>query len=340
MRIVVIGTCQADMLARCLRLMLPVDRIEFVSLRALKSKAVVLGEAVAGADVVFARSGVGTARLDRIGMRGRDAPRVFAFPCIFFTGYHPDVVILQHRSSTPAPMASCCSAIALAGFLSGRSVDETLALYDRPTFRRLGYFDHWSAACEDTLSDAARSGLDLRADITAWALRGPFMHNPLHPCLFVIASIARKLLAAADIEPVVRDPENLMQDPLKRGGIWPVYPGIAEAVGLEGGDYRFVFDTRPDGSLDAGSMKEYLERAFAYFESVPRDVLMVERLKDARFQDLGTDGARRARKLERRALRRADATMEAMSLRRAKLASEAAAGRKVVCEEELLDPGR
>lgn len=173
--------------------------------------------------------------------------RVTMAPWILFRGFHPDSTYLFHRGAPiPGAAGPLQSAIALAARLEELPQARALKLYNAYVYARLGYFDAHAAALALMREEWAALGLD--ASHWLGKQTGPFMHTVNHPVPAVLKDVARQLLAGAGF--AVSDPAALPPDRLIGGGCWPVYPEIAERLGLEGGT-AYRRPGLPDTPLEA-----------------------------------------------------------------------------------------
>lgn len=183
-------------------------------------------------------------------------------PWILFRGFHPDCTYLFHKGAPiPGAAGPLQSAIALAGRLEGLPQARTLKLYNAYVYARLGYFDAHAAALALMREEWTALGLDASLWLTPQAR--PFMHTVNHPVPAVLEDVARQLLAGAGFP--VADPAALPPDRLVGGGTWPVYPEIAERLGLEGGT-AYRRPGLPDAPLQAA-----VEAAYAGLDAALAD---------------------------------------------------------------------
>lgn len=78
----------------------------------------------------------------------------------------------------------------------------------------------------------ANYGLDMGEEFAAWHARGPFMHSINHPRGFVLADVARAAAIRAGLLDAAAPHVVPPFDQLSVDTIWPVYPEIAEALGV------------------------------------------------------------------------------------------------------------
>ena len=67
------------------------------------------------------------------------------------------------------PMAGSHSAIVMAGWSKGLSVNQTVSLFSERVFRHLGYFDHWAEARSLFLRQAATLAMPLDTEFAVGA---------------------------------------------------------------------------------------------------------------------------------------------------------------------------
>jgi hypothetical protein len=282
MKIAVIGNCQAAVMANLLNIMVPGCGANTVNVGALKSGAADLLRIAAEATHVL----VQTASWPRVRRRFEEAEGVpskfHRYPTIFFNAFHPDFVFASGiRSAFGQPHSAIC----LHGWRQGYTVEETVGLYRREVFQALGYLDAWGPAAAGLIADGDEAGVDLRAPLEAWRRTGCFTYTPNHPNLRVMADLARFAADAMGLKSTIRYPDRMMVDPFATNIVWPVYPEVAAALGVQG---EAVFK-RSDGprppQLQGNTLdvRSFIERSFASYEAADRKTVACEALDDPRY---------------------------------------------------------
>lgn len=287
-RIAVIGNCQAEGVARALQLLLPDARVETILVAYLTKRFGSLDRLVkhlAGFDLVAShvfpdvhlRGGSSTALIERL-------PRAQLFPTITFPAFHPDMVLvgdiqsLSLKALVASPIGRSHSAIALAGFLEGLSVDRVLTLYTDAVFERLGYYELWGEGTAYLLRSARAANFDLAAEFASWSRRGCFMHDVNHPKIAVLADLARRLAAEAGLTPLDIAVEDYIADELLDESHWPVYPAVAERYGIA--PSRLFRGKNREGEppllLD---LRQFVEASHALYARLPREALRCGRVE-------------------------------------------------------------
>ena len=251
----VIGNCQADGLADWLSALSPGLTVEAFSVAGVAPDD---PEARARRRALLDRSDwvvmqTGPEHRARFGLPEPDAlraegRRVTLAPWIIFRGFHPDCIYLFHDGAPiPGAAGPLQSAIALAARLEGLTRQRTLRLYNAYVYARLGYFDAYPAALDLMREEWTALGLDPSPWLAPRA--EPFMHTINHPIPAVLEDVARQLLSGAGLQPSA-NPAPRPPDCLIGGGIWPVYPELAERLGLEGAT-AYRRPGLPDAPLEA-----------------------------------------------------------------------------------------
>ncbi len=280
-RIAVIGNCQAEGVARSLRLLLPGAEVETILVAGLARRFGTidrLASHLRSADHVFSHFfPEGFVPGGNVHALAERVPRLRLFPTILFAGFHPDLVHVGDEASlrlsrlVPSPIGPYHSAIALQAFRRGLSVAATLRLYDGAVFERLGYFGLWQAGADYLLRTARDVGFGLDREFALWCRGGVFMHVINHPRLHVLGDIARRLAREAGLDPLDIAVEAYAPDGLVSESVWPVLPAIAERYGLAGSTL-FKGDGRraPPRLLD---LPEFVAESFAlYARHRPEDL--------------------------------------------------------------------
>ena len=251
----VIGNCQADGLADWLAALSPGLEVEAFSVagvqpddpgaRARRRALLDRSDWVVMQTGSEHRARFGLPEPDALRAEGR---RVTLAPWIIFRGFHPDCIYLFHDGAPiPGAAGPLQSAIALAARLEGLTRQRTLRLYNAYVYARLGYFDAYPSALDLMREEWTALGLDPSPWLAPRA--EPFMHTINHPIPAVLEDVARQLLSGAGLQPSA-NPAPRPPDRLIGGGIWPVYPELAERLGLEGAT-AYRRPGLPDAPLEA-----------------------------------------------------------------------------------------
>jgi hypothetical protein len=231
-------------------------------------------------DVVFA---VANAAEFGHGERLAACRRLILWPNLIFFGFHPDITYFGIEGKpVRSAMGEYNSRIVATAYALEMDVHETARLFSRAAYEKLGFFSLYAISREALVMAADDCALDLRPAITAWENSGVFMYSINHPKLIVFADLARALLRRAGLP---FDPAlpacDIVPDFLANGGIWPVYPEIAEALGVAG---SLTFTPPAHGTYDAHclSLEAFIARTFAIYRSdgfLPRHMQSLGGLK-------------------------------------------------------------
>lgn len=198
-------------------------------------------EALAGADFSLAR------RVDKV-------------PELVFTAYHPDIAyIVEGAAIVEGPIGAYHSMIAFVAYSAGRSVTDTLPLFDGRVYAACGYLDCWTAARDSLVWYCNHFGLDVSETVRRWGRNGAFMYGGNHPRIHVLYDIARMYLEQEGYTTQVSD--VLPHDNLVMSGVFPVYPEIGDVLGVPG-SYLFK---RINAYTQIG-LRQFIEESFAVYD--------------------------------------------------------------------------
>lgn len=176
--------------------------------------------------------------------------RLTLLPAFSFGGFHPDMIYV------PTPEGYLYgfthhyhSRIALAGFLSGRSVNETISLYNALVMARAGYFHAYAHEMSLACSLYDPCGIDLRPMFERWARRGCFMHSINHPKSWCNAELCLAMLRYAELLGDVELDFDSIPDPLLIHPTHPVLPPLASRLGVQAGTGFKPFHPTEDHSV-------------------------------------------------------------------------------------------
>lgn len=268
-RIAALGNCQADVIAASFRRLLPEAEVDVFALWKLSDDDIARApHQLTTYDYVFSQPMLPVGRFAalRSDELARSAKAFQFVPALTFTGFHPDIVAIEGIRS---PIGNYHSAIAIAAFLSGLPEPRAVALFNTFVYAALGYFDHYAMSRQYVIERANGLGYDLNEPFQKWEEMSPFMYSFNHPKGFVLASVARLGLTRAGLLPGgTADPE-LDDDPYQGGARWPIYPEIAERLGVGAGDLSFEY---PFGKVRLG-LEEFVVRSYEIYRRFPADVL-------------------------------------------------------------------
>lgn len=199
-------------------------------------------------------------------------------PSIMFDAYHPDVCFtLVGGDILAGPMGAYHSMIVLAAFKVGLGVEMTRSLFRREIFEQCGFFNRWEEERKRLLEDFARHGLDISAPFRSWGRRESFMHGIDHSKARPIHDIAYTYLEATGIKPNQTD--IVPADMIMTGVCFPVYPEIAEALGVEG---SYMFKQYQQYKLI--SLERFIELSFETYSTFSADEIAIDPRLGQRFE--------------------------------------------------------
>jgi hypothetical protein len=148
--------------------------------------------------------------------------------------------------------------------------------YNDTVYGELGFYDVWDQNKKALLANYAGLGMDLSGAFAEWQSRGLFMHTINHPYSFVMSDITRRLLTAAGVPMRDVDPVKFVADRGADDIVWPVYPEIAERLGVRG-EMSFKASDRwvpRDDQPKVLDLDEFVRGSFAIYETMRREDLV------------------------------------------------------------------
>lgn len=269
MKIAVIGSCQAKGLALALASRLDescvIEGIERVDVRSNEKKTNDIVDRIKSYDFILSHP---TFRPEDGPLRPNDlktlGPQFIHVPSLYFTGFHPDIVYISRNETAflASPHSDYHSALIAGAFLAGIPKERVEGLFNNFVFVSLGYFDEFDRAVEDfdrlwSSLEQGRKGVALQLIDEA----GAFMHTVNHPHIRVLDHIARAIVDHY-IPHLRRIPKAALHDALAQVSLWPIYPGIANRLGVEG-DYVF---RRPVLTGIQFTLNEMIDRSYEIYE--------------------------------------------------------------------------
>jgi Polysaccharide biosynthesis enzyme WcbI len=279
----VIGNCQAEGVAKCMAFLLEGATCGHVPMWDLKDY---LEKSKAGLDTlkkydfVFCQPDVwGHISFAEIADL---LPDVVRWPNLVFNAFHPDIVSIFDADNEyhqfPSPLNHYHSAIGLYAFLQGLDCERTATLFNATTFAKAGYYDFWDDSVAYLRKELETYGYEFENTFAKWCRRGSFMYSVNHPKLFTLADIAAATLRRIGFSQLREGVDDYIQDDLRYGAIWPLYPALAEHFSLPG---TMVFK-RPTYPIQPGSdlltLSQFLSESFKMYSAIPRARLKCDRV--------------------------------------------------------------
>lgn len=268
MKIAVLFNCQGHGLAAALQAMLPDAEVDYFSLQQDAESAAIAAGLLAYDHVISAPVGRAAGKLSNRNVR-RTVRHFVVLPALGFRAFYPDQTYVQHHGSAlSGPTGHYHSRIAVAGFLAGLSVAETVALYNRLAFARLGYLDMYEAELSLVGERFAEHGLNAADMLARLRLGGCFMHSINHPKPAALVELALLACGAIGATPRAIAAESV-PDFLRGHGAHPVFEEVAAAIGIA-----------PEGMFHAGALhtaefrpistQDFVAGSFAAYENFDR----------------------------------------------------------------------
>ena len=278
-RIVIMSNCQTGGLYASLGGMLPDD--EHLPIAWLGTEPEGLRDLLSIADVFVSSlpRAESEALLEAAGSRALLVP----VPVIWFPGFHPDLlhVPLANGTELQSAVGPYNSAILLWGWRNGWSAEQIIAAFNPATFAGLGYTSSWAGQVNLLRATVEAAEMDFASWFLPLARGSAFMLTDNHPRLDALVQMARLVALGLGADPtLVRSAwEQVIPDGLLATSVvWPIYPGIAEGLGLPG---AYVWRCA-DGELI--SLEPFVRRTLALWEGIdPRTVPILRFDHDQRF---------------------------------------------------------
>ncbi|WP_309627527.1 WcbI family polysaccharide biosynthesis putative acetyltransferase [Brevundimonas sp.] len=183
-------------------------------------------------------------------------------PVVAFKGFQPDCTyVFVGGHAAAGAMGPYHSAIAVAAFMEGLSVERAIGLFNTFVYAALGYMAEFEAASTVLLEKAREMGLDLSSGVRRDG--SVFMHTINHPSITILGEVAIQALARAGITSSANAPAP--HDVLGDSFRWPVYPEIAARLGVPG---SLAFQGSNAGSEGLMDLRTVLEATFASLEAL------------------------------------------------------------------------
>ena len=292
-KILLLGNCQARGLARLMRAMIgdaETTAIELLpeAVKRIEARDPELVKLITESDLIFVHHDGVTPQILESSYSSH-FPKVRLIPKIGFAAFHPDMDYIEdsQRGHVLGPLGAYHSSIAFFCWKHKLTQTETLKLFCEKTYQTLGYFDYWVPAKKLLLSEEQFTGIPLEHLVRKWEQRGSWMYSLNHPKLFVLVDIAKAILEREGIA-ILPGVEEFVDDEMNTENVWPIYPEIAERLGLSG-HYLFKRATPSalrDMPVPMMTLEQFIDESFKAYSQYPRDELICHRLASKRYEKI------------------------------------------------------
>lgn len=273
-KVVVTSNCVTGGLVAALSVLQPDS--QFVPIPRTVEDIGVLNQALVDSDVWLVS---GLAEIDANARIHNPELQVVEFPELYFDAFHPDQVYawLPDGSLATSATGPYHSAIALWAWQHGMSVDATKSLFRSEVFSALGYHDRWKGSVNRLTQLFEGFQNFSHNDFLLPLIRsGSFMHTVNHPKVSAICSLARLLATAImpDDQSNEQPIENVLLDSLFLASFsWPVYPSVANSLGIKG---SFLWKLEDHSVI---GLDQFIESSFARYATQDLSVLDCHQLR-------------------------------------------------------------
>jgi len=303
-----LGNCHIEAATRAASVALGIPG-KYLRVETVAGNEQLLSTALRDAELVITRARCVSELKDLAASNGARNVPILILPRLYFHGFHPDVatpVKQRARECLELPMTTSNSAILLAAWREELTAKEARTLFRDEVYERLGYYEAFAVATGALSAYFRDAGLDLEPFMQAWMNSAPFFHVPVHPKAVVLkdlmlAKLRDKGLYSGDGVGVS------IQDEMARRVVWPVYPEIADRLGIAG-DYIFKprlvmpkgFEPPANHRSHAKPMDldEFIGRTYECYRQSPPDLSRFHRMSDPRLTGLANLVVRPNRKRE------------------------------------------
>jgi hypothetical protein len=215
---------------------------------------------------------------EHLGMES--SARVLDIPSLTFPAFHPDLVYATTTDGTLfRGINDYHSAIALWAWRHGVQPSDVRHLFTPEVMSRLTYDQYWTPSVANMKAEFARSSLDFSTFWLRVKREGVFMHSVNHPNSAAVSLLAKSALVALGAsDSVWVDPVSEYVDDTLSHIVWPVYPFVASALGVQG-SYRWR-----NGSSLFGGIDEWAEATWSAYGDVTPDTVVCERIDDGVYE--------------------------------------------------------
>lgn len=193
----------------------------------------------------------------------RHAKPIMVIPNIYFSGLQPDLIYVGKMGKRyQSPLGDYHSAIAIAAFLEGYSIEQTKTLFRKEyLFQEAGFFDEWRQSLNEFRVREMFCDIRLCDEIEDSLKKRPLFYAPNHPSLELITLLATQIMTRLECNPGWF---SFWRDELHLNVIYPVWDVIAlhHRLCYRSPEIFFVHPSK-GGKLD---LDDYLRQAFRDYQ--------------------------------------------------------------------------
>jgi len=195
-------------------------------------------------------------------------------PSIVFTGFQPDIIHIHVSDGVlGSPLSGAHSAIIAGAFAAGIPEDRVGSLFNKLIYRRLGYLGEFERAAtflDSQFSSVGQSSIGVARRLLS---AGSFMYTVNHPSFMALDRLGELIVSEYLPRLKLVEPRPVTSDHLRRD-IWPVYPEIAQEIGVPG-NLDFVSGSGQGRKLSLSAM---IEESYTIYRDHPDAVRVSPRV--------------------------------------------------------------
>jgi hypothetical protein len=214
-------------------------------------------------------------------LRGLLSEDYTVYPTITFSAFHPDThyMFCNDRVIKNGLGSDWNSRILVYAYLNELTVGESLQLFNKESFRNLGYFDEWSKSSEELRRTFEDCSFDYGQWIRGVQRSGQFMYGINHPMPVGLTHLAQQIAdrefssSSSLVNQVNVEPKDYLSHI-----VWPLYPEIAEEFGMQG-DYNWRVGRK------TANLQEFVQRCFNSWDHLGLRSLEIKYVPDSTVRD-------------------------------------------------------
>ena len=243
MKLMMLGNCQAGSLADSLELLIPGSEIghELLSNDVATLGAELQKYAKSRKTGLILHDSVQNIIDFHPQLQGILPEETIVVPTITFAAFHPDIQygFIDGSVVKNGLDSDWNSRILLWAYMNKLKEREARELFCEEVYRELGYLDEWSSSSALLKLGFEKCGFDFGRWMRSVQRDGVFMYGINHPLPIALSNLAIQIVERefAEKHQHVDDVHKYVTDYLAHI-VWPVYPEIADELGVEG-TYRW-----------------------------------------------------------------------------------------------------
>lgn len=195
------------------------------------------------------------------------------FTNVYFSGLHPDLSYFgSFGRRFVSPLGDYHSKVALMCYAKGIGPDECLLMYRTQTYEALDYFSLYERSAQELMTRDVSNDIRFSDRFLEFGRSHLPLYTTNHPssgCMLLLAKVLAEHLGANGNQFT----HDIFPSPLARSPIWPIYPEIRAAHGLQYSTDMYFYPGIETARRPM-PIEQFVHESYEAYDAVGRDAFM------------------------------------------------------------------